>query len=245
MAIRHLGERLDIHCGGVDHIPVHHTNEIAQAECALGHKWCNWWLHGAWLVTSAAGGEAEKMAKSAGEFLTLQTLIDRGYEPPAYRYFLLQAHYRQQLAFTWEALDAAASAFRSLKRAVLELRGGATGDAQPFEIRLQPFREAVEDDLNMPRALAAMWSVVKAEDAPPAERYATLLEMDKVLGLGFAEMREEQLGLDEGEIERLIVERGEARRAKDFARADRLREQLRAAGVEIMDTPQGTTWRRA
>jgi cysteinyl-tRNA synthetase len=243
MAIRHLGERLDIHCGGIDHVNVHHTNEIAQAESALGHKWCNWWMHGGWLVEQTDEGESRKMAKSAGEFLTLQSLIDRGYEPLAYRYFLLQPHYRQQLTFTWDALDAAASACRGLQRAVLGLRAEATGKEAPHEGSLAPFHEAVADDLNMPRALAAMWSVAKADDAPAGDRYAALLWMDKVLGLGMAGMEARGVGLDDSNIKELIDERDRARRAKDYARADAIRNELAEAGVEIMDSPQGTTWR--
>jgi cysteinyl-tRNA synthetase len=231
MAIKHLGERLDIHCGGVDHVNVHHSNEIAQAEAALGHEWCNWWMHGEFLTM----GDAGKMAKSSGEFLTLRVLMDRLGEKGlsdadaagAYRYFLLGAHYRQQLAFSWEALDAAASAYKNLKRIVLELRKSYTGQETPFEIRMQPFNEAVANDLNMPRALAAMWAVAKdTADAPAGEIYATLLEMDKVLGLGMAEMQEKRISKEEMEkIFSIIAERRRAKKDKDFRLADECREK--------------------
>ena len=193
MAVKYLGERLDIHCGGVDHIGVHHTNEIAQAEVALGHKWCNRWMHGEFLTFPKGDNEnAARMSKSSGEFLTLDSLIGRGYDPLAYRYFLLTAHYRQQLAFTWEALDGAANAFKSLKRSVLDLRGAYGGDDKPIEGHLREFRQAVEDDLNMPRATAAMWGAIKDTKASKGEIYATLLAMDKVLGFGFNQMQEQE-----------------------------------------------------
>ena len=129
MAVKFLGEYLDIHCGGVDHVNVHHTNEIAQAECALGHEWCNTWLHGEFLtMPKGDDGEAARMSKSSGEFLTVDLLIEKGYDPLAYRYFLLGAHYRQQLAFSWDALDGAANAFKNLKRAVLDVRAEANGE---------------------------------------------------------------------------------------------------------------------
>jgi cysteinyl-tRNA synthetase len=240
MAIKHLGEYLDIHCGGVDHVKVHHTNEIAQAESALGHEWCRWWMHGEFLTM----GEAGKMAKSAGEFLTLDRLIEKGYEPPAYRYFLLNAHYRQQLIFSWDGLDAAANAYKNLKRAALDLRKGYRGDEKPLEKHLAAFRQAVEDDLNMPRALAALWAAAKDSAAPPGEVYATLLEMDRVLGLGVADMQEEILAIDPAEIDKLLAERAAARKSKNFARADEIRNQLDAAGVEIMDSAGGTGWRK-
>ncbi|MBS3734392.1 MAG: cysteine--tRNA ligase [Phycisphaerae bacterium] len=200
MAIKHLGERLDIHCGGVDHVNVHHTNEIAQAECALGHKWCNWWLHGEFL-TMPTGDESEggRMSKSSGEFLTLDKLVERGYAPVAYRYFLLQAHYRQQLAFSWDALAAAATAIDRLRRLVCELRPdeqsqGRDADdtsARPLSQPLAEFHAAAADDLNTPRALAAMWNAARDAGADAARRYATLVEMDKVLGLGIEQMEEE------------------------------------------------------
>ena len=248
MAIKHLGQRLDIHCGGIDHIGVHHTNEIAQAECALGHKWVNWWMHGEFLTfpkDDAEAGEADRMSKSSGEFLTLDVLVERGFEPLAYRYFLLNAHYRQQLAFSWEALEAAQNALGRLKRTVLDLRGGYTGKQQVIQGPLDGFDAAVADDLNMPRALAAMWAAIKDEGASQGEIYATLLAMDAVLGLGFERMQEKQLAVSAEKIEQLIGERDAARNSKDFARADEIRDKLLAVGIEIMDSSTGTTWRKA
>lgn len=246
MAMKYLGERLDIHCGGIDHIGVHHTNEVAQAECAMGHKWVNWWMHGEFLTFPKEGLEAEaRMSKSSGEFLTLDVLVDRGFEPLAYRYFLLNAHYRQQLAFTWEALKGAGSAFGKLRRAVLELRGGYSADETPLPDHLKGFTTAIADDLNMPRALAAMWAAIKDEGASRGEIYATLLAMDAVLGLGFEQMEEKQLAISQEKIEQLIGERRAARKGKDFARADEIRDTLLAMGIEIMDSPTGTTWRKA
>lgn len=238
MAIKYLGEYLDIHCGGIDHIQVHHSNEIAQAESALGHEWCSCWMHGEFLL---AGG---KMSKSSGEFLTLALLIEKGYDPIAYRYFLLGAHYRQQLQFSFEGLDAAASAIKNLTRIVEPLRAEYTGNEQPIEAAMAPYRDAVNDDLNMPRALAAMWNATKL-DAPAGELYATLLEMDEVLGLGIATMAEDTSNLDGAAIDALIVERTTAKAEKNWSRADEIRDELTAMGIEIMDAAEGTTWRKA
>lgn len=238
MAMKYLGERLDIHCGGIDHIPVHHTNEIAQAEAAIGHKWCNWWMHGEFLTSG------EKMSKSSGEFLTLQLLVDKGYEPLAYRLFLLGAHYRQQLAFSWEGLDSATSAYSRLRSAVCELRAEQTGQGQPMKQHMDTFTEAVMDDLNMPRALAAMWNALKDTSASSDDLYATLLKMDEVLGLGLAVMEPTELGIGEDEIRALIDEREQARANKDYARADAIRDELAEKGIEIKDSPEGTTWKQ-
>jgi len=245
MALKYLGERLDIHCGGVDHIPVHHTNEIAQSETATGKKWVNWWMHGEFLTFPRAEADQDaKMSKSSGQFITLQTLIDRGLDPLAYRYFCLGAHYRAQLAFTWEALAAAASAFDRLSRLVPELRRQASGNEKPIEKYLRQFNEAVDDDLNTPRGLAAMWSAVKDEQAGKGEVYATLLEMDQVLGLGFDQMAEQPLPIPQAEIEKLVAQRDAARKARDFARADEIRDHLAELGIALEDGPGGTTWRR-
>jgi cysteinyl-tRNA synthetase len=245
MATKYLGERMDIHCGGIDHVPVHHTNEIAQAESALGHEWVNWWMHAEFLVISSGGDATEKMAKSAENFLRLQLLIDRGVDPLAYRFFCLGAHYRQQLAFSWDALEAASNAYARLQRIVLDLRPKYRGDEQPLAARYAEFREAVEDDLNMPRALAALWGATKDAAEKPGETYATLLAMDKVLGLNLANVQEKQMGISEAEIQKLIDERNAARKAKDFARSDAIRRQLSDVGVVLEDKPGGTIWRRA
>ena len=240
MAMKYLGERLDIHCGGIDHIAVHHTNEIAQAESALGHEWTKCWMHGEFL-TMADG----KMSKSKGEFLTLDVLVDKyGYDPIAYRYFLLGAHYRQQLAFSWEGLDAAASAMVRLKRIVLEIRQGYAGTEQPIPECMDEFDAAVTDDLNMPRALAAMWKATKAPDASPGEIYATLLQMDRILGLGAEQMAPADAETSDEEIDALVQARTTARAEKEYARGDEIRDQLAKMGIEIMDSPEGTTWRR-
>jgi len=246
MAIKYLGERLDIHCGGIDHIAVHHTNEIAQVEAATGRKWVNWWMHGEFLTfPKGQDAEAARMSKSSGSFITLDTVAERGFDPLAYRYFCMGAHYRQQLAFTWDSLDAAANAFARLKRAVLDLRGGYKGNEKPIEKYINEFRAAAEDDLNMPRALAAMWATLKDTGASKGEIYATLLEMDKVLGFGFVEMKEKKLAISEDEIEKLIAERNTARKEKNFARADEIRSELAAKGISLEDKPDGTIWRHA
>lgn len=246
MAIKHLGPRLDIHCGGIDHVNIHHTNEIAQAETALGHEWCNVWLHGEFLTMAKDDeGGGGKMSKSTGQFLTLQRLIDMGYDPIAYRYFLLGAHYRQQLTFRWDGLDAAATAIKNLKRAALELRKEYAGTESPLADRLAPFQQAVANDLNMPQALAAMWALVRNPgEAASGEIYATLLEMDKILGFDIAHWQEETLDVDPAEIEALLVERKQARADKNFARADEIRDQFAAMEIEIMDAAEGTTWRK-
>jgi cysteinyl-tRNA synthetase len=205
-------------------------------------------MHGEFLTmpkADAPPGEADRMSKSSGEFLTLDALVAHGCDPLAYRYFLLTAHYRQQLAFSWEALDAAAHALGNLRRQVLDVRGRYDGSQQPIQDHATRFRQAVENDLNMPQALAAMWGLFRHEDAMPGEIYATLLAMDEVLGLGVAQMQAEALAISEEEIQRLIDERTAARGERDYARADEIRSQLAAKGVVLEDGPQGTTWRRA
>jgi cysteinyl-tRNA synthetase len=252
MAVKYLGERADIHCGGIDHIAVHHTNEIAQAESAMGHPWVNWWMHGEFLVMARGDeGDAAKMSKSSGEFLTLDRLIGRGFDPLAYRYFCLNAHYRAQLAFSWEALEGSATAFERLRGRAIELREAAkSAETEPPAIlrqHLDDFRLAVQDDLNMPRALAAMWGLLRDSQAPKDQACATLLEMDRVLGfnLDTIQPRKTEVAADlQEQVQKLIDQRNAARAARNFALADEIRKQLAAMGIELKDTPQGTVWRK-
>jgi len=233
MATKYLGEHFDIHCGGVDHIKVHHTNEIAQAEGAGGKPWVNWWLHGEFLVL-----EQEKMAKSTGNFVTLDTVKERGIDPLAYRYFCLGAHYRKQLTFTWEALGGAATGFQRFKNAVIELKANANGAGHPAAFHLDAFRSAVEDDLNTPQALATAWGLLRDTDVSPADKLATLRAMDTVLGFDVEAMAPETLTLD-ASVQQLIEARERARLDKDFATADRIRDELLAQGLVVEDTSTG------
>ena len=228
MSAKYLGSYFDIHCGGEDHIPVHHTNEIAQTEACYGTRLANFWMHGYFLQLDDA-----KMAKSAGGFLRVQTLIDRGYDPLAYRFFCLSAHYRSKLNFNWESLDGAATALNRLRLAVYEW--GAPGSVD--EGYMDKFAENVNDDLNMPRAVALAWDLAKS-DLPASTKKATLLEFDKIMGLRLAEWEPKEEVVPD-EILALVQQRQQARKEKRWKDADALRDQVTAAGYEIEDTPQG------
>jgi len=247
MSIKYLGENFDIHAGGIDHIPIHHTNEIAQSEAATGKKpWVNYWLHNEFLVLNKG-----KMSKSAGGFITLQTLVDEGYDPLDYRYFLIGGHYRSQLQFSMESLDGAKNARKSLLDKVRSLAakcGSPTApDTEKTAKYIEEFNKAIEDDLNTPRALAELWGLLK-EGAPEPETLAAVYDMDKVLGLRLREAVENAGGKggDDAfarEIEELIAKRTEAKKAKDFAAADSIRQNLKNRGIILEDGPAGTTWR--
>ncbi|MCI0396558.1 MAG: cysteine--tRNA ligase [Chloroflexi bacterium] len=228
MSAKYLGAFFDIHTGGEDHIPVHHTNEIAQTEACHGTRLANFWLHGYFLQLDEA-----RMAKSAGGFLRVQTLIDRGYDPLAYRYLCLGAHYRARLNFTWDSLDGAVVALNRLRRAAYEWGRPGTLD----EEYLDRFATCVNDDLNTPRAIAVAWDLVKS-DLPAATKKATLLAFDQVFGLKLAEWEPPEEIIPD-EILALVEQRQQARAEKRWQDADALREQVRAAGYDIEDTPQG------
>ena len=186
MATKYLGTSFDIHTGGVDHIRVHHTNEVAQSECVLGvHPWVRIWMHNEFLDL---GGE--KISKSKGHVLVVDTLVERGFDPMAFRYFFLQAHYRQQQAFTWEAIEAAANAHRRLVGHAVAGAGGAAANRTPSGSapHLRRFWEALADDLNAPSALAAVWDAVRDPDLSPADVWAFLADADRALGFGLAEV---------------------------------------------------------
>ncbi len=244
ISMKYLGEYLDIHCGGVDNAFPHHTNEIAQSEAYLGHEWCKYWMHVHHLNTSDG-----KMSKSKGEFLTVSLLEEKGYDPLVYRFFCLQSHYRKALVFTWENLDNAKAAYDKLVGRVAALSGGGEADAAAVAEFEQSFREAVGNDLNTSLGITALYDVLKA-DVSDATKRAVIASYDRVLGLDLLEHAEAQKAREatpvEGaeEIEGLIAQRAEAKRAKDWARADAIRDQLREMGIEIKDTPNGVEWKR-
>jgi len=230
MSMKYLGESFDIHCGGEEHIPVHHTNEIAQSEAATGKKWVNYWLHARWLLFK--GG---KMAKSSGEILTVSELEKKGYSPMVYRYFTLTAHYRTQLDFTDENIEAAKNAHERLVNRIIGLRKENTskGDVKEYKTKFLKF---LNNDLDMPEALSLMWQMLKDETLGAKEKLELAYDFDKVFGLRLKEVHEEKAPES---ITKLVKEREEARKKKDFKKGDKLREEIRKLGWEVKDTEEG------
>jgi cysteinyl-tRNA synthetase len=244
MSVRYLGERFDVHTGGIDHVAVHHTNEIAQTEAAYDvHPWVSFWMHNDFLDL---GGE--KISKSKGHTLLLDDLVERGFAPLAYRYFFLQAHYRQQQAFSFEDVESAATGYGRLLRAAVAVReaSGAPPASERAEVESlrARFWDAVRDDLNAPRALAVAWEAARSALSAPARR-DLLLDFERWLGLGLATgLPADEAGDSDPRIDALVAERQSARAARDFARADAIRDQLKAEGIEIEDGKEGAKWRR-
>lgn len=243
MAQKHLGPTLDIHCGGTDHIRIHHTNEIAQSECANGCQFSRFWMHGEFLRM----GESAKMSKSSGEFLTLEVLIRDGYHPMEYRLMALTSHYRNYLNFSFEALDNARESLRSLRKKTDPLLGlgGSIGSSHAKEWQLK-FAEAIGDDLNTSKALGILNLMLKSELAD-YEKSALVRDFDRVLGLGLdaplTVVREpSNTSIDAAHVEALLAERAEARKNKDFQTSDRIRDALAAMNVVIKDGANGTSW---
>ena len=234
MAAKYLGRFFDIHCGGEDHIPVHHTNEIAQTQACYGTNLANYWMHGFFLQISD-----QKMAKSDGSFLRLQDLMDRGYDPLAYRYYCLNAHYRSKLSFTWEGLRGATTALDRIRAACYEWGNGGIADQD----RVDRFRWHINSDLNLPRALASTWELLKS-NLPDIVKKATLREFDQVLGLRLFEWEPPQEVVPD-EIMALVQQRQRARAGGRWQEADVLRGRIRAAGYVVEDTPQGPRVRAA
>jgi cysteinyl-tRNA synthetase len=243
MSTKYLGRTFDIHTGGVDHLPVHHTNELAQSEVALGvHPWVRIWMHEEFLDF-----KGQKMSKSKGNIYLLQDLIDQGMLALSYRFFFLQAHYRKQQTFTDDAMAAADRGYRRLLASTAAARAAS---GEPDATRIAPwrarFREAVRDDLNAPRALAETIEMLRAPELSPADQRALLAELDAWLGLDLltAEIPAEPESESDPRIDALVAEREAARKRRDFATSDRIRAQLAAEGVTIVDTPQGPRWKR-
>jgi len=251
MSMKYLGESFDIHAGGVDHIPVHHTNEIAQSEAATGKPWVRYWLHAEFLVMDKG-----KMSKSKGSFITLQNLIDEGFDALDYRYFCLGGHYRSQLSFSADAMTQARASRKALLERFLDLKD-QTGTAilpdrcgmqAGTKQRLDRFDSLLADDLAVPRALAELWGLLKDPSLPPADVVAAALDMDTVLGIGLSAARREAKSLSDEErkkIQALVDRRTEAKRTKNWAEADKLRQELKNLGVTLEDGPTGTVWKLA
>ena len=242
ISMKHLGQDLDLHCGGIDNAFPHHTNEIAQSEAYLGHKWCKYWFHVHHLNT-----ESGKMSKSKGEFLTVSLLEKKGYDPLTYRLFCLQSHYRRNLVFSWENLDnAAAAEERLLSRiAALDPADQSPVDQAALAALQARFTQAMDADLNTSLAVTALYDVLKAK-TNDATKLAALADMDRVLSLDLlarAAARRETQETDP-EIEGLVAQRTKAKQEKNWAEADRIRDELKARGIVVTDTPQGAKWRR-
>ncbi|HKE17820.1 MAG TPA: cysteine--tRNA ligase [Kofleriaceae bacterium] len=258
MATEYLGDRVDIHMGGIDHIPVHHTNEIAQSEAALGHPWVSIWMHCNFLLVDRpkqgdadddadADRDAEKMAKS-GQFLRLATVALRGFDPVHYRYLCLGAHYRSELRFSWDILDQARRSFETLKNLVVgwKIESARLKATPPDQAAIAPYRErfhgALREDINAPRALGVTWEMARDAALRPPDKLALAREMDRVLGLGVDGFRRPEIA---PELLARVREREEARAARQWTAADAIRDELAAQGIQLMDTPDGTDWYRS
>ena len=258
ISLKHNGEYLDLHCGGIDNAFPHHTNEIAQSESFIGHPWCKHWFHVHHLNTNSG-----KMSKSKGEFLTVQLLEEKGYDPIAYRFFCLQSHYRKALVFSWENLTNAQGAYNKLIRRIAALKpGDGAVDEAVLAAYKEKFIKQVGADLNTSMGVTAIYDALKAE-ANDATKLAILDSFDEVLSLSLLEkaaaLREKEAsqvtaapatdgyvitGEGDAEIDALVLARYEAKKAKNFAEADRIRDELKAQGVEIIDVAGGAKWKR-
>lgn len=257
ISMKYNGEYLDLHCGGIDNAFPHHTNEIAQSESYLGHAWCPHWFHVLHLNTNDG-----KMSKSKGEFLTVSLLEEKGYDPLAYRFFCLQSHYRKSLVFSWENLDNATVAYNKLLAKIANLKDGGDVDAAAADELKAKFTKAMDNDLNTSMGVTVLYDILKAKTTD-ATKCAVIGAIDEVLGLKLlekaAEVREKQAklaaqpavftvvsedGEENAEVEALIRQRADAKKAKNFAEADRIRDELKAQGIEITDVAGGAKWKR-
>jgi cysteinyl-tRNA synthetase len=244
MSIKYLGDRIDIHCGGVDHIPVHHTNEIAQSEAAIGKKWVNYWMHGEFLVL-----DNEKMSKSSGDFLTVSKLVEKGYSPLDYRFFCLQSRYRKQLVFSFESLNDSQKAFKKLKSRIKNIIENCSNEEIIDKSKVTDYQNRfalqLSDDLNTANAFTVLSEVIKSNDLNNTEKLYLIEDYDRVLSLNLSEYEEtfNNESIDEDYIQMLILERDQARKDKNWVRADEIRNVLLKSNVDLVDSKDGTLWK--
>lgn len=238
---------MDIHCGGVDHIPVHHTNEIAQTESYTGKPWVKYWWHGEFLIDQEG-----KMSKSRGEFLTLSLVEKKGYKPLSYRYFVLNSHYRKQLAFSFDSLASAENAYMKLKNRVKAIKDGTGSDLSSVELSesankfKEEFKGCLEDDLNTANAITVLFNMLKSDDVNSAEKIKLVEDFDQVLSLDLLKEDEvEEIHDDMVEyVEEMIAKRQEAKKNKNYQLADEIRAELLEKGIALEDTRQGVNWKK-
>tara|TARA_Y100000310_G_scaffold97577_1_gene95219 strand:- start:4929 stop:6305 length:1377 start_codon:yes stop_codon:yes gene_type:complete len=234
MSIKYLGKHFDIHTGGEDHIPIHHTNEIAQSEASTGQKFVNYWMHGAFLTS-----KGEKVSKSKGGLYTIEELEKEKFHPSSYRYLCLTTHYRKPLAFSLESLKSAQNAFESLKNKIPELKSNQTSKGSTKDY-IKRFLEAINDDLNIPKALSLIWIVLKDNSLGNKEKYKLIIDFNEILGLDLKKKKEKT----SKDISDLIKKRNTARKNKDFKLADKIRNDLSKKGIILEDTKDGTIWKK-
>lgn len=243
ISMKHLGEYMDIHCGGVDNIFPHHTNEIAQSEAYLGHKWCNYWFH-----VHHLNDKSGKMSKSKGDFLTVSLLEEKGYHPLVYRMFCLQSHYRKPLEFSYEVMDNMENSYRKLRKMIAKLDETTAFEQEKFDSYKEKFIEAMANDLNTSMALTVVYEVLKA-DMSDKTKLELIKSFDEVLSLDLAAGELEDAGGVDEQLEAYILEkiaeRTAAKKEKDFAKADAIREELLQQGIILEDTREGVKWKKA
>lgn len=240
MSMRYLGDNFDIHTGGIDHIPIHHTNEIAQSESSTGKKFVNYWVHSEFLVL----GEQEKMSKSLGNVINLDTIKEKGFTPMDYRYLCLGVQYRKRLIFGEDVLKSAANSMQRLRNKIIEIK-----EENPKKIELsklsseskkylEEFKESVFNDLNTPKALAVMWNMLSDNEISNSEKYNLILDFERVLGLGLDKIKREEIKID-NKLQKLLDKREEFRKQKKWQEADKIRDEILAEGYVILDTGEG------
>jgi len=231
MSIKHLGIPFDIHTGGIDHISIHHPNEIAQAKAAYNKKLANFWLHGEFLILKEG-----RMGKSKGNIITIPTLIEKGIDPLSYRYLCLTAHYRSKLTFSFRTLEAAENSLNNLREKLLELREKDNVKSKDTKTYKEKFEKYIKDDLDTPKALALMWDLIKDKNISNKDKYSLVLEFDKIFGLDLDKIK--KLKISE-EVKKLLKERKQAREKKDFKKSDKIRAKIKEKGYEVEDTKSG------